>query len=177
MKWYNEPEEWSAEGDRLTMVVSPKSDYWQKTHYGFTADNGPFYFTEIPGDFELSVKITGDYQSQYDQMGLMLRIDEKHWIKTGIEYVDGICNFSAVVTNEFSSWNVIALGEKPVSLWIRATRKKDAVEISYSTDGTFFQLSNLAYLPENQPAMAGMMAASPEGQGFDAVFEGFSIRI
>jgi hypothetical protein len=175
MEWYNEPKVWSAEGGRLSMVVSPKSDYWQKTHYGFTADNGPFYYTLEKGEFEVTVKITGDYQSQYDQMGLMLRIDEKHWIKTGIEFVDGICNFSAVVTNEFSSWNVIPLGGKPISIWIRAKREKDAVEISYSTDGKSYQLSNLANFPDNQPAMAGMMAASPEGQGFNAVFEDFSL--
>jgi uncharacterized protein len=176
MEWYNEPAKWNAEEDNLVMEVSPKSDYWRKTHYGFTADNGPFYYCTVNSDFEVSVKITGDYQSQYDQMGLMLRIDDKHWIKTGIEFVDGVFNFSAVVTNEYSSWNVIPLPNKPVSIWIRAIRKKDAVEIFYSLDSIDFLLSNLAYFPENQPAMVGMMAASPTGEGFNATFEHFSVK-
>jgi uncharacterized protein len=176
MEWYNEPAKWSAEGDHLIMEVAPKSDYWRKTHYGFTADNGPFYFCNVEDDFEVSVKINGDYQAQYDQMGLMLRIDENHWIKTGIEYVDEVCNFSAVVTNDFSSWNVVPLKEKPVSVWIRAIRKKDAVEIFYSMNGINFLLSNIAYLPESQSAMVGMMAASPAGEGFTATFEHFNIE-
>jgi len=176
MEWYNEPAKWSVDGDNLVMVVTKETDYWRKTHYGFIADNGPFYFCNIISDFEVSVKITGDYQSQYDQMGLMLRIDDQHWIKTGIEYVDGVCNFSAVITNDFSSWNVITLGEKPVSIWIRVIRKKDAVEIFYSMDGIHFLLSNLAYFPENKPTKVGMMAASPKGEGFKATFEYFSIK-
>ncbi|XHR98351.1 DUF1349 domain-containing protein [Mucilaginibacter sp. UC70_90] len=52
-------------------------------------DNGPFYFTEQEGDFEASVKITGAYKELFHQAGLMVRIDNKNWIKTGIEYVDG----------------------------------------------------------------------------------------
>ncbi len=176
MEWYNEPAKWSVDEDNLTMAVTPKSDYWRKTHYGFTADDGPFYFCNVSGDFEVSVKITGDYQFQYDQMGLMLRIDDKHWIKTGIEYVDGVYKFSAVVTNDFSSWNVIPLPGKPVSIWIRAIRKKDAVEIFYSMDGIIFILSNLAYFHENQSAMVGMMAASPTGEGFNAAFEHFCVK-
>ncbi len=176
MEWYNEPLKWNIDGACLSMEVTPHSDYWRKTHYGFTSDDGPFYYRGQDGEFEVSVKITGEYRSRYDQMGLMLRIDEKHWIKTGIEYVDGTNNFSTVVTHDFSSWNVIALMENPVSIWIKAIRRMDAVEIFYSTDGKNFQLANLSYLPDKQPVMVGMMAASPEGQGFKAVFDDFSIK-
>jgi len=175
MKWFNEPEKWNYNGGTLTVRVTPRSDYWRKTHYGFTADNGPFYFTEKEGDFEASVKITGDYRTTYDQMGLMLRLNEIHWIKTGIEYVDGVYNFSAVITHDFSSWNVIPLPGKPESLWIKAIRKFDAIEIFYSLDGTKWQMGNIAYFPLQEPVMAGMMSASPQGTGFDAVFEHFNI--
>jgi len=175
MEWYNEPAKWNINGEIMSMEVTPRSDYWSKTHYGFTVDDGPFFYSRQDGDFEVSVKITGEYQTRFDQMGLMLRIDKKQWIKTGIEFVDGVYNFSTVVTHKFSSWNVIALKEKPVSLWIKAIRKMDAVEIFYSTDGKHFQLSNLAYFPEHKTVMVGMMAASPDGQGFSAVFENFEI--
>ena len=45
-------------------------------------------------------------------MGLMLRINEEHWIKTGIEYVDGVYNFSTVVTDVQSNWSVVELKGK-----------------------------------------------------------------
>jgi uncharacterized protein len=176
MEWYNEPAKWSINDGKIIMDVTPQSDYWRKTNYGFIVDDGPFYYAVRGGEFEVSVKISGEYKSRFDQMGLMLRIDEKHWIKTGIEYVDGVYNFSAVVTNEYSNWNVVALKEKPAYVWIKAVRRSDTVEIFYSLDGKTYHMSNMAYLPDNKPVMVGVMAASPDGQGFKATFEDFSIK-
>ncbi|ANQ50660.1 DUF1349 domain-containing protein [Flammeovirga sp. MY04] len=176
MQWFNAPEKWEVKDNKLTMQVTGQTDYWRKTHYGFTVDDGPFYYQTRGGEFEVNVKITGAYKTRFDQMGLMLRIDEKHWIKTGIEYVDGVYNFSAVVTNDHSSWSVVALEGKPKSIWIKAIRRQDSVEISYSLDGKNYQMSNLAYLPDHKPMMVGMMAASPDGDGFEAVFEDFEIK-
>ena len=176
MEWYNAPKNYTVEQEKLIVEVTPLSDYWRKTHYGFIVDDGPFYYETRGGEFEVSLKLTGEYKTRFDQMGLMLRIDEKHWIKTGIEYVDGVYNFSVVVTNDYSSWNVIALEGKPKSIWVKAIRKIDAVEIFYSLDGKNYQMSNVAYFPENKPAMVGMMAASPDGHGFKAIFEEFKIK-
>lgn len=116
MKWHNEPGNWNLENNKLIVNVPPKTDYWQITHYGFIADNGPFYYTEIEGEFEVRVKITGEYNSLYDQMGLMFRIDEKNWIKTGIEYVNEVYNYSTVTTREFSNWSVNILNSNPKSI-------------------------------------------------------------
>ncbi len=176
MNWFNEPASWKVSGNKLEMYVTPKSDYWRETHYGFTVDDGPFYYATRGGEFEAVLKITGEYKTRYDQMGMMLRIDEKHWIKTGIEYVDGKYNYSTVVTDNKSSWSVIQLPEQPKSVWIKVIRQLDAVEISYSLDGTNYTMSNLSYLQSNAPVMVGMMAASPDGDGFRAVFEEFSIK-
>ncbi len=176
MNWLNEPDSWKVTDDKLEMFVTPKSDYWRETHYGFTADDGPFYYALRGGEFEATLKITGEYRSRYDQMGMMLRIDEKRWIKTGIEYVDGIYNYSTVVTDNKSSWSIIKLSEQPKSVWIKAIRRLDAVEIFYSLDGQAYTMSNLSYLEANVPVQVGMMAASPDGEGFQAVFEEFSVK-
>jgi regulation of enolase protein 1 (concanavalin A-like superfamily) len=176
MSWLNEPSTWEVKDGKLEMKVTPESDYWRKTHYGFTVDDGPFFYTTRGGEFEVSMKISGNYKTRFDQMGLMLRIDEEHWIKTGIEYVDGVYNFSTVVTDVHSSWSVIELSGKPESIWIKAIRKIDAVEIFYSLDGVKYNMSNVAYLSDNKTVMVGMMAASPDGDGFNALFEEFSIK-
>ena len=176
MNWLNEPSSWKVKDGNLKMNVTPKSDFWRKTHYCFTVDDGPFYYTTRGGEFEVSVKISGSYKTRFDQMGLMLRIDEEHWIKTGIEYVDGVYNFSTVVTDVYSNWSVIELNGKPESIWIKAVRRIDAVEIFYSLDGVKYKMSNVAYLSDKKPVMVGMMAASPDGDGFDALFEDFSVK-
>lgn len=56
MNWFNEPSAWNIDGDRLTMAVTPNSDYWRISHYGFTVDDAPFYYAEYGGEFEAKVK-------------------------------------------------------------------------------------------------------------------------
>ena len=46
-----------------------------------------------------------DAKSQFDQAGLMIYFDEKHWLKTGIEVVDNKPKLGCVVTNEASDWS------------------------------------------------------------------------
>jgi len=176
MQWFCEPQTWTAEGDRITVTVSGGTDFWRKTHYGFIRDNGHFGYVEVQGDFSAEVKVLGDYRDLYDQAGLMLRSDEAHWIKTGIEYVHGVQYVSAVVTNDFSDWSVAPLAGNPPALWLRLVRKAEAVEIFYSLDGAAYTLLRIAYLLPSTEAMVGVMCAAPDGSGFPVEFTGFTVR-
>ena len=176
MQWFNEPQNWAIEGNTLTMDVTPQSDYWRISHYGFTVDDAPFLYTIRGGEFEVKVKITGEYKVRFDQAGLMLRIDKENYIKAGIEFVDGKYNLSAVVTHKISDWSVIEL-DKPVdAVWIKAVRRLDAVEIFYSFDDKKYTMMRNCWLQDNTPVMVGMMAACPDGNGFKARFEEFKIK-
>ena len=53
MQWFNEPESWSVKNGRLEMDVTPQSDYWRISHYGFTVDDAPFLYTLRGGEFEV----------------------------------------------------------------------------------------------------------------------------
>lgn len=176
MQWFNEPEHWETRDGVLTMDVTPHSDFWRISHYGFTVDDGPFLYTTRGGEFEVKVKISGDYKVRFDQAGLMLRIDKENYIKTGIEYVDGKYNLSAVVTHHTSDWSVIKI-DKPVPfVWIKAVRRLDAVEIFYSFDDKEYTMMRNCWMQDNTPIMVGMTAASPDGEGFKARFEHFQIK-
>ena len=134
MQWLNEPEKWEIKDGTLVMDVTPHSDFWRISHYGFTVDDGPVLYTVRVGEFEAKVKILGDYVTRFDQAGMMIRIDKENYVKAGIEFVDGKYNLSAVVTHHTSDWSVITL-DKPVPfVWIKAVRRLDAVEIFYSFD-------------------------------------------
>ncbi len=176
MQWFNEPEKWEIKDKSLTMSVTPQSDYWRISHYGFTVDDAPFYYATYGGEFEAKVKVTGDYKARFDQAGLMLRIDHENYIKAGIEFVDGKFNISAVVTHRTSDWSVIVLEKTVPHIWIKAIRRLDAVEIFYSFDDKEYTMMRNAWLQDNTPVQVGLMAACPDGKGFDVTFEHFSVK-
>ncbi|RAJ05203.1 hypothetical protein LX64_02357 [Chitinophaga skermanii] len=176
MQWFNEPEKWNIKNNNLSMFVTPHSDYWRISHYGFTVDDAPFYYTTYGGEFETKVKLIGDYKARFDQMGLMIRVDHENWIKAGVEFVDGKLNISAVVTHKTSDWSVIQLEKIPRYIWIKAVRRLDAVELFYSFDDKNYVMMRNAHLQDNHPVMVGLMAACPDGEGFNATFEQFSVK-
>lgn len=177
MNWFNEPDTWEIVNSRtFKMIVPPKTDYWRISHYGFTVDDAPFYYAMYGGEFEAKVKITGNYVTTFDQMGMMIRIDHENWIKAGVEYVNGKQNVSAVVTHKTSDWSVIELNEAPRSIWIKAVRRLDAVEIFYSLDDKKYTMMRTCWLQDNCPVMVGLMGACPDGTGFEAIFEDFQVK-
>lgn len=175
MNWFNEPASWSIKSGVLTMDVTPKSDYWRISHYGFTVDDAPFYYAEYGGEFEAKVKVSGDYKVRFDQAGMMIRLDHENYIKTGIEFVDGKYNLSTMVTHTTSDWSVIEL-DRPVDfIWIKAVRRLDAIEIFYSFDDKEYKMMRNAWIAANHPVKIGMFAACPDGDGFKARFSDFRV--
>ena len=175
MTWFNEPADWNISNGKLTMSVTPTSDYWSISHYGLTLDDAPFYYAEYGGEFEAKVKISGDYKVRFDQAGMMIRLDHENYIMSGIEYVDGKYNLSTVVTHHTSDWSVIAL-DRPVDfIWIKAVRRLDAVEIFYSFDDKDYHMMRNAWIEANHPVKIGMFAACPDGDGFKASFSDFKV--
>ena len=177
MNWFNEPNAWNiVSPSKMTMQVPGQTDYWRVSHYGFTVDDAPFYYAVYGGEFEAKVKITGEYITTFDQMGLMLRVDHENWIKAGVEFVNNKQNVSTVVTHKTSDWSVIELDNAPKHIWIKAVRKLDAVEILYSLDDKKYTMLRTCWLQDNCPVMVGLMGASPDGKGFTAIFEDFSVK-
>ena len=183
LTWFNEPKQWSNNGSTIDVHTDGDTDFWRKTHYGFERDSGHFYYRSLPGDqsFSATVNIRGKYQTLYDQGGLMLRTDEKNWIKCGVEYVEGQQFASVVVTvNGWSDWSVVTINS-PEVLKLRVKREKEAVHIEYAEgEQGEFKMMRLAYLPtteKSQAMMVGIMCASPgeTAPGFDISFDSLTI--
>ncbi len=176
MTWFNEPGSYTIQGKTLVMDVPGHCDYWRISHYGFTVDDAPFYYSTYGGEFETKVKISGDYKVRFDQACLMIRIDKENYLKAGIEYVDGKYNLSCVVTHHTSDWSVISL-DKPVEyVWIKAVRRLDAIEIFYSFDDKNYIMMRNCWMEDNTPVQIGLAAACPDGEGFKAKFEDFQVK-
>lgn len=171
-RWHNEPFRWSGDAASLTLKTDARTDFWRKTFYDFVRDSGHAYLRPVSGDFSASATVTGKYETLYDQAGLMLRLDDSNWIKCGIEHTDGLMHFSVVVTREVSDWSVIPLhGIAPSDpLFVRLTRHDDAVRVQFRFDSAGpWQMARLCPF-SSADAEIGVMACSPEREGFEATF-------
>ena len=176
MQWFNEPENYSIRNGVLEMQVPAQTDFWRIAHYGFTVDDGPFLYAVYGGEFEAKIKVSGEYETRFDQAGMMIRLDHENYVKFGIEFVDGKFNISAVVTHHTSDWSVIRL-EEPIShLWLKAVRRLDAIELFYSFDDREYTMMRTLWMQDNCPLQVGPVAACPDGQGFKARFSDFKVR-
>ncbi len=175
MTWLNEPKNWEVTPERLTVVAESGSDFWRKTHYGFIRDSGHFFYESVLGDFQIETEFSGKYEALYDQAGVMVRLDETVWLKTGIEYVHGVHYVSAVITRDFSDWSVLPFNDYPGSLRLRLKRKGGSVTIEYSTPGVGWVMFRTAYLSPAHELQVGRTVAAPDGTGFEAVFHEYHL--
>ena len=176
MNWFNEPQEWKQENDHLSIFADPRTDFWRKTHYGFVRHNGHFYYEKVTGNFEVETQFRGKYQNLYDQAGVMIRLDESTWMKTGIEFVDGIHHVSAVVTRDYSDWSVVPFYCYPGFLRLKLKREGGAVTIEYCSEEGKWIMFRTAYLSHAQELEVGRMAAAPEGPGFEVLFSEYRVK-
>jgi regulation of enolase protein 1 (concanavalin A-like superfamily) len=101
---------WEVSQGELLLAAPAKKDFWRKTYYEplLVKDNAPFLYSTISMKdmpFTIETKFTIQPKKQFDQVGIVIRMDNEHWIKTGIEVVDGTPRLSCVVTNGFSDWS------------------------------------------------------------------------
>jgi uncharacterized protein len=174
LTWMFPPAETTVAGSTLRVVTGDQGDFWQETFYGFRHHNGHFLHGPATGDFTAQLQFRADFQAQYDQAGLMLRADEAHWIKCGIEFVGGLAHLAVVVTNGKSDWSQMPLTGFVGSLNLRLTRLRDAVWVQYLT-GSAWQMVRLGYFPPDLPAQVGPMCCSPSRAGLVVEFEAYTL--
>lgn len=173
--WLNEPRIWSAEGDHLSMTTDAKTDFWRETYYGFTRDSGHFLAFPTEESFTAQIRIQGEFRTLYDQAGLMVRIDDSQWVKTGVEFTDGEPYLSTVVTNRTSDWSVSQPFKELEDFYMRVTVNNGAMRIQASRDGAFWPLLRLAPFPVASRYQVGPTACTPERSGLTVRFSEFSL--
>jgi uncharacterized protein len=173
--WFNEPERWSAEGASLRLETRDQSDFWRETHYGFTHDNGHFLGVAATAPFTAQLRVTGRFEALYDQAGMMVRTDERHWVKFGVERWKGHTMFSSVLTLERSDWAVAAQMRTDAFL-VRATLRGGALKLEACEDGGAWSLLRIAPFPDVSSCRVGPTACSPARAGLAVAFDAFSIE-
>lgn len=177
LKWHCEPQRWNVDPSAACLRISPDAgtDFWQRTHYGFEADNGHFLYLEAVGDFVLTTRVTSRPVHQYDQAGLMVRVSSACWIKTSVEYEPaGPNRLGAVVTNhQYSDWSTQPLAQDQTTVWFRLRLEGRDCIVESSFDGRDWTQIRMAPLLDHTPGhpiRCGLYACSPKAAGCEAEF-------
>lgn len=158
----------------LVVEAGAETDFWRRTSYGFVHDNGPALLTPLPVGAAMEVSFVLDFAAQFDQAGVLVRVDERTWVKAGVEVSDGESQLGAVVTREFSDWSVA-----PVPEWagqevtVRVSRAGDALTVRARVAGTAWRLVRLAPLDPAAEAVAGPFCCAPTRAGLAVTFTGW----
>ncbi|MCF6222123.1 MAG: DUF1349 domain-containing protein [Flavobacteriaceae bacterium] len=174
LSWHHEPSNWELKNNQLQLFSDAKTDFWQKTHYGFQADNGHFLYTEITGDFILETEVICDFKHQYDQAGLMVRVSDQCWVKTSVEFeIDKSNKLGVVVTNNgFSDWSTQDVDDSFTHFKLRITRKNSDYKVEYyNTQAQNWAQLRLFHLFDNPTVQVGVYACSPKQNGFLSKFQ------
>jgi len=176
MTWLNEPASAKIAGEQIVVRSRAKTDFWQKTFDGYVADSGHFDHLSVTGDFTFTGCINGKYATQYDQAGLMVRIDGENWMRCGTEFIDGKRFASVVFTRTYSDGSTLPDLSETEPIWWRVIRKADSIETLCSLKGDTFTSVRMGYFPPNRPVEVGIMCAAPSGTGFDATFKDLKLE-
>ena len=176
-RWLNAPETWRLNDGCLLVVTDAATDFWRETHYGFTRDNGHFFGCDVTGDFTMQLRVRARYDALYDQAGIMVRLDERKWIKAGIEQSDGQCLLSSVLTIDRSDWATGVFDGNPADFWMRATVRDGVIRLQVSPDGQRWPLLRLAPFPKAASYLVGPMCCTPERGGLEVEFSTFQVTL
>jgi len=170
LEWLNPPPVAEIRDGWLHVEPADKSDFWQKTVTGESADSGHLLYMKIRGDFLAETRVSGDFVHQYDHAGLMLRQDATHWLKADAENDPvGTPTLGVVVTRETSDWSVSR--PAPKEYLLRLERRGDLVEVKTSDDGREWSLLRQLTFPLQDPVKVGLFASCPINAGFRARFD------
>ena len=166
--WFNEPTKYQL-GNGLEIYTDAETDFWQRTHYGFRRDDGHCLFIKQCGDFSLMAHVEFRPQAQYDQCGLIVRVDAENWIKTSTEYEDAqVSRLGSVVTNlGYSDWATQDISSEYREMWYRISKNGAYFLLESSFDGQKWaqlRVAHLHKLPEE--LQVGVYACSPIGKDF-----------
>jgi uncharacterized protein len=173
--WVNQPKVWSAHDGVLAVTTDANTDFWRETHYGFTRDSGHFFAIRTRGDFTAQLRVRASYAMLYDQAGIMVRLDEQRWVKSGVELSDGRAMLSSVLTNVRSDWATAPYQGDAADFWMRATVQNGVLRLQVSADGLHWPLVRLCPFPQADSYLVGPMCCTPERAGLHVTFSHFQL--
>lgn len=192
--WINKPLKYCIDNDIVKIVTAPKTDFWQRSFYGFQNDNAPAFLFNTSMNFTFSCKVVFDYKALFDQAGIIIYFNSENWFKASIEYENiALARLGSVVTNlGYSDWATKDI--EPVnSIWYRLSRRGPDFLLESSFDGDKYQQARVFHMhilgetdkdkarerflsnSDEKSLNFGLYACSPSDSSFEAQFSNFDL--
>jgi len=161
-KWIFKPKVSEVTKDSVSITTEPETDFWQRSYYGFRNNNAPALQIELDDNFTFTAKVSFNYQTRFDQCGLIIYLDSENWFKASIEYEnDAFSRLGSVVTNlGYSDWATSDI-TLPAEMWYRLSRRGPDFLIESSLDGISFKQMRIFHLHKLGETTAEMGKANP----------------
>lgn len=191
--WLNKPQSFSITPDLVSLTTEAETDFWQRSYYGFRNDNAPALLLESDASFSFTTKVSFEYQTKFDQAGVIIYLDSNNWFKASVEFEDAaFSRLGSVVTNfGYSDWASTDIASLS-SIWYRLNRRGPDFLIEASYDGITFKqmrifhlhslgstseaMGKLKQVASNKTISFGLYACSPLESSFTASFSHFSLE-
>ncbi len=172
--WVHEPKAYVIEDNKIVISTEARTDFWQRTYYGFQNDNAPALLMKSNEQyFSFLVKTEFDSKHRFDQCGVIIYQNSDNWIKASIEYEnEEFQRLGSVVTNfGYSDWATTDIPASQAFMYYRLSRRESDFCIENSYDGINYKQMRIAHLFEGEDEMQiGVYACSPEESSFNAIF-------
>lgn len=174
--WTHEPAAIELNDGLLGVTAKEGSDAWMTTSYGFIHDSEHALLAALPPDSAMEVEFHADFSRQFDQAGIFVSVSATHWIKAGVEFVDGALQLGAVVTNRRSDWSIAPVtGWNNCAILIRVSRTGDALIVRANVASEPLQLVRVVPLDPALALKAGPFVCAPTRAGFNVTFSSWRL--
>jgi uncharacterized protein len=181
--WYNKPsKKVIIKDNKIIMKVPERTDCWRKTRQGLlhrTINNVPFHWQKVEGDFQCIVKVSGNFTTDYDKAGIMVRLDEEHWIFTGMEYSNERIHHTTSVANDHTDWSVSPLPDQceKDGVYFCYKRMGNAYECFHSFDSNKWIQTRQGLFTDQSILYVGITCACPAGTEFRVTFDDYQCNL
>ena len=172
--WTNPPAAVAESGDGFDVTAVEGSDAWRHTSYGFVHDTEHALLAPLAVGQAVEVRLRTTFTGEFDQAGVMVRADAEHWVKSGLEFADGVLNLGAVVTLDRSDWSVAPVDWNGREVTVRVSRAPESLTIRARVDDEPFRLVRVAPFA-GRIVTAGPFVCAPTRSGFTARFLSWDI--
>lgn len=177
--WLNPPKRFELTAEKLTIFTDPKTDFWQRTFYGFQRDNAPAFITTVSElEFSFTVKSKWTPTKLFDQCGIILYQDADNWFKASVEYESPQeSKLGSVVTNlGYSDWATTDISSRQKVMTYRLSRRGQDFCIENSLDGIAFKQMRIFHMHQKLASVnIGVYACSPLDCTMQAGFTAFTL--